>query len=41
MPKLSATEMSKNRGWLSMGSLLGANPGAPIAMVEAPLGLES
>lgn len=41
MPKLSATEMSENRGWLSIQSLLGANRGAPIAIVGAPLGLES
>jgi len=35
------TEMSENRGWLSIHSLLGANRDAPVALVGAPLGLES
>ncbi|MGA7676155.1 MAG: arginase family protein [Rhizomicrobium sp.] len=43
MPKLpdNITEMSENRGWLSLHSLLGANHDAAIAVVGAPLGLES
>ena len=40
-PPDSAPEMSENRGWLSVHSLLGANPDASIAIVGAPLGLES
>ena len=43
MPKSpeDASEMSENRGWLSVHSLLGANPDAALAVVGAPLGLES
>ena len=43
MPKLpeSVPEMSENRGWLSVHSLLGADPDAAIAVIGAPLGLES
>ena len=43
MPKSpeSATEMSENRGWLSVHSLLGANRAAPVALAGAPLGRES
>ena len=37
----NAKEMSENRGWLSVHSLLGANQDAPLALVGAPLGLES
>jgi formiminoglutamase len=33
--------MSENRGWLSIHSLLGANYDAAVAIVGAPLGLES
>jgi formiminoglutamase len=40
-PPDRAPEMSENRGWLSVHSLLGANPDAAIAVVGAPLGLES
>lgn len=43
MPKSpdNAPEMSENRGWLSIQSLLGANPEAAIAVIGAPLGMES
>jgi formiminoglutamase len=37
----NAPEMSENRGWLSVHSLLGANPDAAVAVIGAPLGLES
>ena len=40
-PPDSVPEMSENRGWLSVHSLLGADPGAAVAVVGAPLGLES
>jgi formiminoglutamase len=40
-PPDSAPEMSENRGWLSVHSLLAASPDAAIAVVGAPLGLES
>jgi formiminoglutamase len=41
MPKPSDNEMSENRGWLSVHSLLGADPDAAVAVIGVPLGLES
>ena len=43
MPKPSDNimEMSENRTWRSVHSLLGANPGAAVALIGAPLGLDS
>jgi len=41
MSKSPAKEMSENRGWLSVHSLLGTSREAPVALVGAPLGLES
>jgi len=41
MSKPPDNEMSENRGWLSIHSLLGANQDAAVGLVGAPLGLES
>ena len=41
MPKSPDNEMSENRGWLSVHSLLGAKHDAALAVLGAPLGLES
>ena len=41
MPKSPDNEMSENRGWLSVHSLLGAKQDSAIALLGAPLGLES
>jgi formiminoglutamase len=40
-PPEKTLDISENRGWLSVHSLLGVNPGAAITVVGTPLGLES
>ena len=40
-PPQSAPQMSENRGWLSVHSLLGASRDAPVALIGAPLGRQS
>ncbi len=40
-PPENVMEMSENRSWRSVHSLLGANPGAAVAIVGAPQGLDS
>jgi formiminoglutamase len=41
MPNARSTDISENRGWLSIHALLGADSGASVGVLGAPLGLES